>query len=74
MSPHYIADPSRPIVVSKDQWNAVPWAVQENQEVAAGEDEQPSKKIMESRIRAGIPGDTDKLSATIKTVTKGMGQ
>ena len=37
MSPHYMADPPRPVVVPKEQWHAAPSVNHEDQETSQGE-------------------------------------
>jgi small-conductance mechanosensitive channel len=42
MSPHYIADPPRPVVVPKEQWYAAPAVKHEGQEISQGETRESS--------------------------------
>ncbi len=45
MSPHYIADPPRPVVVPKEQWYAAPSVNQEDQEMSQGEARESSDSV-----------------------------
>lgn len=45
MSPHYIADPPRPVVVPKEQWYAAPSVNHEDQEMSQGEARESSNSV-----------------------------
>jgi small-conductance mechanosensitive channel len=45
VSPHYIADPPRPVVVPKEQWYAAPSVNHEDQEMSQGEARESSNPV-----------------------------
>ena len=45
MSPHYIADPPRPVVVPKEQWHAALPVDHEDQEMSQGEARDSSDSV-----------------------------
>ena len=45
MSPHYIADPPRPVVVPKEQWYAAPAVNHEDQEMSQGQARESSNSV-----------------------------